>query len=158
MAGGRAKFYVVRVGKKIGIYRTWEEADEHVTGYGGAEHQSFATYEEAVEYMSRRSHDDPGSASGSQMRTKAAARGCAGRVRDSEGISRHCQCSVERFLGIACNESSLEVVAYGQIVADELIARTEAAELMMQRVLAATCEKMKTLEAENAEMKQLLGL
>ncbi|MED6131025.1 hypothetical protein PIB30_006353 [Stylosanthes scabra] len=54
MAGGRGKFYAVRVGKKTGIYRTWEEADEQVTGYGGVEHQSFATYEEAVEYMSRR--------------------------------------------------------------------------------------------------------
>ncbi|MED6220086.1 hypothetical protein PIB30_041553 [Stylosanthes scabra] len=54
MAGGTGKYYAVREGKKTGIYRSWEEVEELVKGYGGAEHKSFATFEEAVEYMARR--------------------------------------------------------------------------------------------------------
>ncbi|MED6149252.1 hypothetical protein PIB30_060648 [Stylosanthes scabra] len=56
------------------------------------------------------------------------------------------------------SERGLEVVAYGPVDMDEGIARSEAAELMMQRVLAAAKEKMTMLEAECAEMKRVLGI
>ncbi|MED6220085.1 hypothetical protein PIB30_041552 [Stylosanthes scabra] len=114
--------------------------------------------------------------------------GCAGSVGDSQWKLPQCQCSAERFLGMACqslgvgfplfvpqqiqpakgkelfgytvilpkSERGLEVVAYGPVAADEGIARTEAAEMMMRRVLAATNKKMRALEAKNAEIKQLL--
>ncbi|MED6156580.1 hypothetical protein PIB30_015679 [Stylosanthes scabra] len=45
------KYYEVRVGKVPGIYRSWEEAHELVTGFPGAKHKSFRTYQEAVDYM-----------------------------------------------------------------------------------------------------------
>ena len=48
MAG---KFYAVRVGKKPGIYLTWDEAKVLVNGYPGAIYKSFKTREEAEEFM-----------------------------------------------------------------------------------------------------------
>ncbi|MED6164781.1 hypothetical protein PIB30_093460, partial [Stylosanthes scabra] len=51
MEHGSSKYYAVRVGKIPGIYRSWEEVDELVTGFPGAQHKSFWTYEEAVAYM-----------------------------------------------------------------------------------------------------------
>ena len=47
MAG---KFYAVRKGKKTGIFTTWEECKNQVTGFSGAEYKSFKTREEAQEY------------------------------------------------------------------------------------------------------------
>lgn len=46
-----AKFYAVRNGRHIGIYNTWEECREEVSGYSGAEYKSFPTYDEAVSYI-----------------------------------------------------------------------------------------------------------
>lgn len=45
------KYYAVRKGKKIGIYNTWDECKEMVSGYSSAEYKSFKTLEEAEEYM-----------------------------------------------------------------------------------------------------------
>ncbi|MED6160026.1 hypothetical protein PIB30_047643 [Stylosanthes scabra] len=56
------------------------------------------------------------------------------------------------------SKRGLEVVAYGPACRDDGTARNEAAELMLQRVLAATNEKIRLLEAECAELKQVLGL
>lgn len=33
---GGPKFYAVRVGKKPGVYTSWDEASDQVTGFGGA--------------------------------------------------------------------------------------------------------------------------
>lgn len=35
------KFYAVRKGKKTGIFSTWDECKEQVTGYKGAIYKSF---------------------------------------------------------------------------------------------------------------------
>ena len=46
------KFYAVRKGKKTGIFKTWEECKESVSGYSCAEYKSFPTMEQAKEYLS----------------------------------------------------------------------------------------------------------
>lgn len=46
-----AKFYAVKVGRKTGIFETWDECKEYVSGYPGALYKSFKSMSEASEYM-----------------------------------------------------------------------------------------------------------
>lgn len=46
-----AKFYAVKVGRKTGIFETWDECQEYVSGYPGALYKSFKSMSEASEYM-----------------------------------------------------------------------------------------------------------
>lgn len=46
-----AKFYAVKKGLVTGIFQTWEECKESVSGYSGAEYKSFPTLEQAREYL-----------------------------------------------------------------------------------------------------------
>ena len=41
------KTYVVFIGRKLGIYNSWPEAQSQVHGYSGARHFSYKTREEA---------------------------------------------------------------------------------------------------------------
>ena len=43
--------YVVKVGRKPGLYNTWDEAKEMVDGYSGAAHIKKHTVNEAREYL-----------------------------------------------------------------------------------------------------------
>ncbi|MED6180658.1 hypothetical protein PIB30_012256 [Stylosanthes scabra] len=43
--------YAVRVGRAPGIYNTWDEAEEQVLRYPGAQHMGFNSLDEAIEYM-----------------------------------------------------------------------------------------------------------
>lgn len=45
------KYYAVRKGKKTGIYTTWEECKKQVHGYSSAEYKSFATEQEAENFI-----------------------------------------------------------------------------------------------------------
>lgn len=45
-----SKYYVVRKGKKPGIYFTWSECQENIKGYSGAEFKSFTNETEAIAY------------------------------------------------------------------------------------------------------------
>lgn len=45
------KYYVVKVGKSVGIYNNWEDCKKQVTGFLGAIYKSFQTLEEAKEYL-----------------------------------------------------------------------------------------------------------
>ena len=45
-----AKFYAVKEGKRIGVYNTWDECKEQITGYSGAKYKSFKTLEEAKDF------------------------------------------------------------------------------------------------------------
>ena len=45
------KIYAVRKGFIPGIYNTWDECKEQVTGFSGAEYKSFSSKEEADVYM-----------------------------------------------------------------------------------------------------------
>lgn len=47
----KKKYYAVRVGKIPGIYSTWNECQEQVKGFSGAEYKSFATLNEAEQYV-----------------------------------------------------------------------------------------------------------
>lgn len=48
MAG---KFYAVKVGRKCGIYGSWDEAKEQVNGFAGAVYKSFKTQDDAELFM-----------------------------------------------------------------------------------------------------------
>ncbi|MED6114709.1 hypothetical protein PIB30_083045 [Stylosanthes scabra] len=205
-------------------------------GFGGAEHKSFFTYEEAMQYMGRRSRrsearggnggggvagardesleghfsrcrvttwrgGDPGSGSSSAMEAyeggfSACRHGMTGMVMFSVGVAMvltdwnypdvqawweihpryrpnasatlnvfwewHAKAWIEpsqgkELFGYAVilpeSERGLEVVEYRPVDVDEGTATMDAVELMMQRVLAATREKITMLEAECAEMK-----
>ncbi|MGV0105711.1 ribonuclease H1 domain-containing protein [Nostoc sp. DSM 114167] len=41
------KYYAVFKGRKTGIFTSWEECEEHITGFSGALYKSFKTREEA---------------------------------------------------------------------------------------------------------------
>ncbi|MED6211593.1 hypothetical protein PIB30_075255 [Stylosanthes scabra] len=53
MDGGARKYYVVRPGRRPGIYTSWPVANRQVKGFSNCNHRSFATYEDAVAYMER---------------------------------------------------------------------------------------------------------
>ena len=44
-------YYVVKIGRKPGIYNTWTEAEKHVIGYSGAKYKSFKTMAEAESWL-----------------------------------------------------------------------------------------------------------
>ena len=46
------KIYAVKCGKKTGIFSTWTECKEQVTGYPNASYKSFSTIEEANKFLS----------------------------------------------------------------------------------------------------------
>lgn len=52
------KYYAVKSGRKTGIYKTWEEAKLQVKGFSGAKYKSFATMDEANEYLSSSEKQD----------------------------------------------------------------------------------------------------
>lgn len=45
------KYYAVRVGRKTGIFETWDECRAQVTGFPGAAFKGFATLEEAESFL-----------------------------------------------------------------------------------------------------------
>lgn len=45
------KYYAVKKGKKTGIFLSWDECKENVTGVSGAEYKSFSSKIEAEQYM-----------------------------------------------------------------------------------------------------------
>lgn len=47
----KTKYYAVKKGNKMGVFDTWEECQEAVKGFSGAEYKSFETEEEANAYL-----------------------------------------------------------------------------------------------------------
>ena len=47
------KTYAVRVGRKVGLFRSWPECQAQVSGFAGAEYKSFPTESEARAWMER---------------------------------------------------------------------------------------------------------
>ncbi|MBQ1491826.1 MAG: ribonuclease H family protein [Blautia sp.] len=47
----KKNFYAVRKGRNPGIYKTWKECQQQVTGFSGAEFRGFVTLPEAEEFM-----------------------------------------------------------------------------------------------------------
>ena len=48
MRTAKKKYYVVWVGHDTGVYDNWEDAQEQIAGFPGAQYKSFPTQEEAV--------------------------------------------------------------------------------------------------------------
>lgn len=46
-----AKFYAVKKGRQIGIFNTWAECQEQITGFSGAVYKSFPNLADAEAYM-----------------------------------------------------------------------------------------------------------
>lgn len=46
-----SKYYAVRKGRNVGVYTTWNECQDQVSGYKGAEFKSFKTKEEAESFV-----------------------------------------------------------------------------------------------------------
>lgn len=51
MPNKRPSYYAVRVGRQPGIYTSWAECRNEVSGYSGNEYKGFSTIQEAQEYM-----------------------------------------------------------------------------------------------------------
>lgn len=49
--GGGAKFYSVARGRKIGVFKTWDECKAQVEGHSGAQFKSFSTEHEALAFL-----------------------------------------------------------------------------------------------------------
>lgn len=47
----KKKYYAVKIGKKPGIYQTWEQTKEQVDGFSGAIYKSFSTEKEAINFV-----------------------------------------------------------------------------------------------------------
>ena len=47
------KFYAIKKGKKTGIFSTWDECKEQVTGFKGAVYKSFKTLSEAEAFLEK---------------------------------------------------------------------------------------------------------
>ena len=45
------KYYAVKNGRKVGVFKNWKECEEQVKGYPGAKYKSFLTEEEAKQYI-----------------------------------------------------------------------------------------------------------
>lgn len=45
------KFYAVKIGKTPGVYETWEECKNQISGFSGAVYRGFATREEAAGFV-----------------------------------------------------------------------------------------------------------
>lgn len=45
------KYYAVKVGRKIGIYSSWDECNQQVKGYSGAQFKKFESLDKAKEYI-----------------------------------------------------------------------------------------------------------
>lgn len=52
MAKRKSNFYAVKVGRQPGIYKTWDECKEQVSGFSGALYKGFQTKKEAEEFLS----------------------------------------------------------------------------------------------------------
>lgn len=48
------KYYAVKIGKKRGVYQTWEECKANVDGYPNASYKAFKTYKEAEAFISEK--------------------------------------------------------------------------------------------------------
>lgn len=46
----KKRYYAVKVGKKKGIYESWDECSKQVKGYPGAEYKGFVTRKEAYNH------------------------------------------------------------------------------------------------------------
>lgn len=75
------KFYAVKVGRKTGIFETWAECQNQISGFSGAIYKSFATREEAEAFIGAGSK---GQGSTSDDRGKGNVSGAGAQVLTEE--------------------------------------------------------------------------
>ncbi|GAA5978425.1 hypothetical protein JCM10908_004350 [Rhodotorula pacifica] len=90
--GTKGGFYAVRVGRKPGIYTTWDECAAQVNGFQGAKHKKFPTEAEARAFAgldSGAGSTSDGSASASTSRTNGtgAVTAALRQKRSSDGAN-----------------------------------------------------------------------
>ena len=51
-------FYAVAVGRKTGVFDSWDEAEESIKGFGGAKYRGFKTYSQASAYVLKHQDED----------------------------------------------------------------------------------------------------
>lgn len=66
----KVKFYAVKSGRVPGIYRTWAECQQQVTGYSSAVYKSFPTMEQAEAYINGDTAASAGSESVDDIKVK----------------------------------------------------------------------------------------
>ena len=54
----KKKYYAVRVGRKPGIYNTWNECQEQINGVSGAQYHAFTSLEDAEQYLLEETNDN----------------------------------------------------------------------------------------------------
>lgn len=54
------KYYAVRIGRRPGVYMTWDECKLQTDGFSKNDHESFATYEDAVAFVKAPVARNPG--------------------------------------------------------------------------------------------------
>ena len=64
----KKNYYAVKKGRKIGIYKTWEECKKQIDGFSGAEFKGFSTLNEAKDYIGNALKED--SSSKKQLKQK----------------------------------------------------------------------------------------
>lgn len=52
------KYYAVKKGRQTGIFLTWPECQKQVSGFKGAQYKSFASQQEAKQYLSNTTQND----------------------------------------------------------------------------------------------------
>ncbi|KAH9992197.1 ribonuclease H-like domain-containing protein [Russula compacta] len=85
----RAGFYAVKIGKKPGIYTTWEDCREQVAGYPCAKYKKLRTAEEAETWM----QDDAGQSNPVEQR------GAPYIVRSKIRLAKHSPDQAEALIG-----------------------------------------------------------
>lgn len=63
------KFYAVKKGKTTGIFQSWDDCREAVSGYPGAQYKGFASKEEAEAYLGLKAEEDAGRTQDSAQET-----------------------------------------------------------------------------------------
>ena len=53
----KMKYYIVKKGRKKGIYFTWDDCKKQVDGFSGAIYKSFTSEKEAIAYMGSKQKD-----------------------------------------------------------------------------------------------------
>jgi len=103
-----AKFYAVQIGRKPGVYFTWDECKAQVIGYPKSLYKSFSTLKEAEEYVK-------GSVKVDQTESKAST------VIYTDGSFS----SITNSAGWACYHSLTHEVIYGSLPGKQTNNRAE---------------------------------
>ena len=91
----RMKYYVVKVGKKPGIYRTWEDCQKNTEGFKNAEHKSFNVEKDAKMYLEEGIKYRKGNSVKEEGNKKSKENNAANANNSTvEGVAENCENNV----------------------------------------------------------------